>query len=130
MQQALLIALGGALGSVARYGLSTYIAHASRGDFPWGTLIVNLGGSFLIGVFVEFFDTALIPSEWRSFITIGFLGGYTTFSTFALETVNLIRDGELPLATLNVAATNVLGVLVVALGLYSSRFVIMLFSHR
>jgi len=128
MQQVLLIAFGGSLGAVARYGLSTFVYHSTSETFPWGTLVVNLTGSFLIGVFIELFDTAIIPTEWRSFITIGFLGAYTTFSTYTLETVNLLRDGELKLATFNVLASNLIGIIFVALGIYSSRLLLKLFS--
>ncbi|MEW6511358.1 MAG: fluoride efflux transporter CrcB [Bacteroidota bacterium] len=128
MQQILLIAAGGSLGAVARYGVSTFVYHATRGTFPWGTLVVNVTGSFIIGVLIELFDTAVIPSGWRSFITIGFLGAYTTFSTFTLETVNLIRDGELQLAAVNVLASNLVGLLFVVLGIYSSRFLLRLLA--
>src|SRR5512138_2868558 len=120
MQQVLLIAVGGALGTVSRYGLSTFVYHATNETFPWGTLAVNLIGCFLIGVFAELFDTALIPTEWRSFVTIGFIGGFTTFSTYSLETVNLFRDGELRLAAVNALASNVLGIVCVGIGIYLS----------
>lgn len=63
MQQVLLIAVGGSLGAVARYGLSTFVYHTTSETFPWGTLVVNLTGSFLIGVVIELFDTAIIPTE-------------------------------------------------------------------
>jgi CrcB protein len=128
MQQVLLIAIGGSLGAVARYGLSTFVYHTTRETFPWGTFVVNLTGSFLIGVLIELFDSAIIPSEWRSFITIGFLGAYTTFSTYTLETVNLLRDGELKLAAFNIFASNLIGIAFVVLGIYSSRLLLKLFS--
>lgn len=128
MQQILFIAIGGSLGAVARYGLSTFVYHTTSDIFPWGTLVINLTGSFLIGVFIELFDTTIIPSEWRSFITIGFLGAYTTFSTYTLETVNLFRDGELRLAAVNVFVNNILGIVLVVAGMYSSRLALKLFS--
>jgi CrcB protein len=77
---------------------------------------------------IELFDTAIIPTEWRSLITIGFLGAYTTFSTYTLETVNLLRDGELKLAVFNVVASNLVGILFVVLGIYTSRFLLKTFS--
>jgi CrcB protein len=104
------------------------VYHTTSETFPLGTLVVNLTGSFLIGVVIELFDTAIIPTEWRSLITIGFLGAYTTFSTYTLETVNLLRDGELRLATLNIVASNLIGILFVVLGIYSSRLLLKLFS--
>jgi CrcB protein len=124
MRQVLLIAAGGSLGAVARYGMSTLAYHFANETFPWGTLAVNLMGSFLIGVFVELFETAIIPTDWRSFITIGFLGAYTTFSTYALETVNLLRDGELPLVAANIALSNIACILLVVLGVFTSRFLL------
>jgi CrcB protein len=129
MQQVLLIAVGGSLGAIARYGLSTFVYHVSNGTFPWGTLLINLTGCFLIGVFVEFFDTAIIPSEWRSFVTIGFIGAYTTFSTYSLETVSLLREGEFRLASMNIIASNLLGIALVVIGIYFSRSVLKLFSQ-
>lgn len=128
MQQVLLIALGGSLGAVARYGLSTLVYHQTNEIFPWGTLVVNLTGCFLIGILVELFDTAIIASQWRSFITIGFIGAYTTFSTFSFETLNLLRDGEIRLASFNIIANNILGIVLVLVGIYSSRVIIKLFS--
>jgi CrcB protein len=82
----------------------------------------------LIGVFIELFDTTIIPTEWRSFITIGFLGAYTTFSTYTLETINLFRDGELRLAAVNVLANNIISIVLVVAGIYSSRLALKLFS--
>jgi CrcB protein len=128
MQQILLIAVGGSLGAIARYGLSTFIYHTTSDIFPWGTLAVNITGSFLIGVFIELFDTTIIPTEWRSFITIGFLGAYTTFSTYTLETINLFRDGELRLAAVNVLTNNIISIVLVVAGIYSSRLALKLFS--
>jgi CrcB protein len=128
VQQVLLIAVGGSLGAIARYGLSTFVYHMTSATFPWGTLVINLTGSFAIGLVIELFDTAIIPTEWRSLITIGFLGAYTTFSTYTLETVNLLRDGELKLAVFNVVASNLVGILFVVLGIYSSRILLKMFS--
>lgn len=93
----LLIALGGALGTVTRYALSGYVAQHFGETFPWGTLVINVTGSFAIG----FFDTLtspdgrlLVSSSGRQFFMIGICGGYTTFSSFSLQTLNLMREGE------------------------------------
>ncbi len=93
----LLIALGGALGSVARFWLSSIIGNLFSATFPWGTLLVNISGSFVIG----FFSTLTAPdgrvfasSNTRQFFMTGICGGYTTFSSFSLQTLNLARDGE------------------------------------
>ncbi len=128
MQQLLVIAAGGSLGALARFGLSSFIQQSTNEVFPWGTLIVNLGGSFMVGLLVELFDVAVIPSAWRSFLTIGFLASFTTFSTLTLETVNLFRDGEVRIGALNLIMSNVGGVLFVAFGIYASRFFLKLFS--
>jgi CrcB protein len=126
MQQAVLIAAGGALGALARFGMSTVIQQGAPGTFPRGTLVVNLTGSFLIGLLMEAFDAAVIPPEWRSFLTIGFLGAYTTFSTYTFETVQMLRDGELGPAALNVIGANAAGLGAVVLGMYVTRIVIKL----
>ncbi len=100
----LLVALGGALGSVARYLCSLGLSRWLGETFPWGTLCVNVVGSFVIGFY--FILTApngrlLVSSDWRIFVTVGICGGFTTFSSFSLQTLLLLRDGELLLAGLN-----------------------------
>jgi CrcB protein len=92
------IALGGALGSVARYGCSSLAARWIGETFPWGTLIVNVTGSFVIGFFVGLTGPdgrVIVSPNARLFVTVGICGGYTTFSSFSLQTLNLIRDGDL-----------------------------------
>jgi len=128
MKEILLIAAGGSLGAIARYGTSSLVYSSMVGVFPWGTLAVNVLGSFLIGCLIEIFDAALFPAEWRSFLGIGFLGAYTTFSTYTLETVNLLRDGQIKLAAANVLVGNVAGIAAVVLGIYVSRFVMKLIA--
>lgn len=95
-----LVAVGGALGSVARYGLSGLL---TRGDFPWGTFAVNLTGTFLLtALFFASLGGGFFSPEARTFLFVGVFGGYTTFSTFGLETVNLLREGQTYLAGANV----------------------------
>ena len=115
----LLIALGGALGSVARFALSGLVAHHIGETFPWGTLIVNVSGSFLIG----FFSTLtgpdgrwLVSGEGRLFFMTGICGGYTTFSSFSLQTLSLARDGEWLQAGGNILASVVACLVAVWLG--------------
>ena len=100
------IALFGALGCLARYLLSGWVyALAGRG-FPYGTLAVNVAGAFLIGLTMEFgLRSTLIPQELRVGLTIGFLGGLTTFSTFSYETYRLMEEGDFVAATVNVLAS-------------------------
>ena len=128
MQQVLLVALGGSLGAIARYGVSTAVYRLTDPSFPWGTLAVNLIGSFVIGVLAELFDIVLIPAGWRLMLAIGFLGAFTTFSTFSLETVNLLRDGEMGLALTNVVVSNVFGIALVLAGVLSTRAVFRILS--
>ena len=93
----LLIALGGAIGSVARHGISEAVGLRFDGPFPsipWGTLIVNITGSFAIGFFASYSGRPLANNEMRLFLMTGICGGYTTFSAFSLQTLNLLRAGD------------------------------------
>jgi len=93
----LLIALGGALGSVTRFALSGFVAGHFGETFPWGTLVVNVSGSFVIGFFATLTSPdgrLLVSPGGRQFFMTGVLGGFTTFSSFSLQTLNLVRDGE------------------------------------
>lgn len=109
MERYLLVMLGGALGAALRYGLGTWVQGLSGPGFPWSTFLINLSGSFLIGLVLRLsLDGALSP-EWRLFLTVGVLGGYTTFSTFSWETLTLVQQGEWAKAFLYVAGSVVLG---------------------
>lgn len=121
-----LIALGGMAGALARYGLSRYIGRHVNDIFPWGTLAVNLSGALLIGALYELFDRSLVPPHLRSLAAIGFLGAYTTFSTFSLETVNMLREGELRLGLANVLLNTVLSLGLVAIGIHGARLALKL----
>jgi CrcB protein len=112
----ILIAAGGALGAVARYGLSGWIQERG-GFFPWGTLVVNVAGAFLLGFGFRYLEATAIPAEWRQAVTIGFLGAFTTFSTFSYEAVALVQDGDWSRAAAYVVGSVVLGLLAVAAGL-------------
>jgi CrcB protein len=118
MKNILVIALGGSLGALSRYYLSKMITDYSGGTFPWGTLMVNLIGALLIGFLYGLFDRIIIPIEFRVFITIGFIGAFTTFSTFALESVNLLREGEIKLGLSNIIINNGASIICVLLGFY------------
>jgi len=104
----LLLALGGALGTLARYWLSGVIANAFGQTFPWDTVLVNATGSFVIGLFAAVTGPEgriLVDGSTRQVVMIGFCGGYTTFSSFSLQTLNLVNDGEWLSAGGNVAAS-------------------------
>ena len=103
-----LIAFGGALGSLARYWFSEALALAYGPAFPWGTVLVNISGSFVIGLAAggSIGDTRLIESPFvRHFVMVGLCGGYTTFSAFSLQTVAMLQVGDVGRASLNVAGS-------------------------
>ena len=103
MEQAIYIALLGAFGCLSRYFLSGFVYRLCGNAFPYGTLAVNVIGAFLIGLIMEFsIRSALVPPTLRFALTVGFLGGLTTFSTFSLETFRLIEEGALLLAFANI----------------------------
>ena len=90
------IALGGALGSVARHGMTVYFDDLRSGDFPYGIFIANIVGSAAIGVlFGLILKQGLLSEVWRSLLMVGFLGAFTTFSTFSLQTIGLLKEGRL-----------------------------------
>ena len=100
------IMLGSALGGGARYWCSGFAARHFGETFPWGTLIVNVVGSFMIGFFATFTSPdgrLLVRTETRQFVMVGLCGGYTTFSSFSLQTLNLIRESEMGRAGANIA---------------------------
>jgi len=117
-----LVALGGALGALSRYGLSLFAARTLGPGFAWGTLSVNLLGCFLIGIALALIEGrgSFGPSERLLFMT-GFLGALTTFSTYALESVQFARSGAIGIAALNLVTNNVLGILLVLVGLWLGR---------
>jgi CrcB protein len=124
MKNLLFIALGGSFGAVARYVFSKFVYRFSADVFPWGTLAVNMSGSFFIGFFFGLFDELIVPTHIKSFITIGFLGAYTTFSTYSLESLNLFRDGEIRLFAANILLSNICCILFALLGMYFAKTVI------
>lgn len=119
MQSYFWIAIGGALGSVARYWCSGVAARLIGETFPWGTLIVNVVGSLIIGFFATVTGPdgrLLVGTIPRQFVMIGICGGYTTFSSFSLQTLNLLNDGEWLYAGMNIVASVILCLVAVWLG--------------
>jgi len=105
--------VGGGIGSVARYWLSGAVLRTTAGVFPAGTLTVNLAGCFVIGCLWATAERFSLAPAMRNFLFVGVLGGFTTFSSFGLETMNLIREGEWRLAALNIVVSNAVGILLV-----------------
>ncbi|NOZ04698.1 MAG: fluoride efflux transporter CrcB [FCB group bacterium] len=130
MLRLLFIAVGGALGALFRYAISGMTYRFLDGGFPWGTLVVNLSGAFAIGFLWGLSERTTISPEFRSFAFIGFIGSFTTFSTYALETINLFRDSEMKFALSNILISNVLGIILVLVGLVASKYLINLMVGR
>ncbi len=118
------IAIGGAIGALLRYFVSGIAYKIMGATFPYGTLSVNLIGSFLIGFFFEALEESLISPDIRMMIFIGIFGAFTTFSSFSLETVNLMRDGEFLMALWNVLLNNILGIGLAFLGVLLAKIFI------
>lgn len=117
------VALGGALGSVARYALGNAMTVAVGAAFPWGTLLINVLGSFTISFFGALTTAGSrlpLPFEARVFVTVGICGGFTTFSSFSLQTVDLARNGQPGRAAFYVAISAVLCITACALGYVSA----------
>ncbi|MBO6564480.1 MAG: fluoride efflux transporter CrcB [Pseudomonadales bacterium] len=116
------IALGGAIGSLARYGVTVWSEQALGAEFPYGILIANVAGSFAIGIcFVLIYERALLPEIWRPLLMVGFLGAFTTFSTFSLQAIGLIQEGRLVAASLYVFGSVMLSILGAWLGILATR---------
>lgn len=117
MQNVLIVGIGGFFGAIARYALALWIGQKWGRIFPLGTFFINISGSFLIGLIMPLFtERFMVNPQWRLFFAVGFLGAYTTFSTFEFETGGLIRDGEWALATLNVVLSVLAGFMALKLG--------------
>jgi fluoride exporter len=117
------LALAGAAGTLSRFGLSGLVQSFAGEKFPWGTLAVNVVGCFLFGlIWTLAEDRLIISSQTRSIILIGFMGAFTTFSTFAFESGAMLRDSEWRDAALNLLANNVVGIAGVFLGIAVGRW--------
>ena len=118
----LYVALGGAIGSVSRFAISHAIESRAGSTFPWGTLLVNVTGSFLIGLIMRHaLDAQSLSHEGRLFLAVGFCGGYTTFSAFSYETIRLLEDGNHRRAIIYVLTSVVFSLLATIAGIVAAR---------
>lgn len=121
------IALGGALGAVMRYTIST-LAQQQIGDpflwghFPWGTLVVNVAGSFLMGVLFQLFDQLVVSPDMELLLLTGGLGAFTTFSTYSLDIFHLLQNGRIGLGIFYLTVSTAVGLAAVFLGIFLIRF--------
>jgi fluoride exporter len=118
------VTVGGAVGALARYGLSGWVQAAYGGVFPLGTLTVNVVGSFVLGFGMQSMEVLPVSAPVRAMLAIGFLGAFTTFSTFSYETVMLLRDGDWPRATLYSGFSFALGLGAVILGITAASMLL------
>lgn len=121
MSPALWVGIGGFAGSIVRYAIGTWIGGRVSTAFPVGTFVINVSGSFLLGLVMGLGETRLLPPPVRPLVAIGFVGGYTTFSTFTYETVRLLEQGSLLAAGVNAVASVLLGLAAALLGLAVGR---------
>lgn len=122
MVSVLLIGAGGFAGAIARYLVDVRISTWTAGSLPWGTFVVNLSGSFVVGLlFALVIERAVLPADVRAPLMIGFIGAYTTFSTLALESWRMMEDGAWLYASANLVGSIVIGVLAVVAGVALGR---------
>jgi CrcB protein len=123
----LIVAFGGALGAVARYALGGWVQAKWGAAFPYGTFIINISGAFVLGLFATLFVNLAWNDQWRLLIAVGFLGAYTTFSTFQYESLELItQGGRYRAAVLYLVGSLVVGLLTAYLGIVAARLLLSL----
>jgi len=122
-----LVAMGGLAGAISRYRIDSRVSDRIKHHIPFGTLTVNLAGSFLIGLAYELFKHHILGSEFRIFIITGFLGAFTTFSSYSLHTLNLFEINKFKEGFINLFLNNFLGIFMVFLGTLAGSFIWKLF---
>jgi CrcB protein len=125
MRTVVAVGVAGFLGAIARYGLEGLVSSRYGGSFPWGTLVVNVSGSLIIGfLFAVVIEGRIIVVPWlRTAMTVGFVGAYTTFSTLTLETFRLVEEGSFGLASANALGSLAIGLIAVYVGVVLGRLV-------
>jgi len=117
------VVIGGGIGALSRYFTSQFVNNLYNKTFSLGTVFVNCIGALLIGFLINIFDMFAINPRWKLLIITGFLGGYTTFSTYSLETVNYFLNGSIKYGILNILLNNVLCILFVLLGIWLNKII-------
>jgi fluoride exporter len=125
MRTVMAVGVAGSIGAIARYGIDGIIVQKSGGSFPWGTFLINISGSFVLGLlFAVLVEGRVAVAPWiRTASTVGLVGAYTTFSTLTLETFRLVEDGSYILAGANAVGSLTLGLVAVYLGVVVGRMV-------
>lgn len=122
MNQVVAIAVGGALGALSRYWVVGLVSRLFERNFPYGTLAVNIVGSFLIGIgYILIVDRLHIASEWHAVLMVGFIGAFTTFSTFSLETVSMLQEGRLTAALIYIFSSVLVCLLATVAGMLLTK---------
>jgi len=117
-----MVGIGGFLGAIARFWLGGYVGDRMGSRFPWGTFIINCSGSFVVGFIITLLaERTHWSPNWRYLIPVGFVGAYTTFSTFEYETLRAMQDGNFVIAALNVVLSVVLGFVAVWIGIVAGQ---------
>jgi fluoride exporter len=124
LQKLVLLAMAGGMGALARYGLSGFVQKISGMSFPWGTVIVNLTGCFLAGLLWSLFENRWnVSGETRTVVLVGFMGAFSTFSTFIFETGDLLRSAQWMYAAANLTIQNGIGLLALFTGMAFGRLI-------
>lgn len=125
MRTVVAVGVAGFFGAIARYGLEGFVSSRNGGSFPWGTLVVNVSGSLVLGfLFAVLIEGRVVVVPWlRTAMTVGFIGAYTTFSTLTLETFRLVEEGSLGLAGANAYGSLAIGLVAVYVGVVLGRLV-------
>ncbi len=121
MRSLLAVCVGGGIGSGIRFLLSAFIQRSFPGFSPWGTLTVNIAGSLLLGILAGLASRSILSAEWRMLLAVGLCGGFTTFSTFSLEVVELLRNSQYTIAFIYITTSILAGIGAVTVGLWIAR---------